>query len=115
MTQQAETWRALVAQKRNELDKQIPSEWRLDDKLKASVLQGHKLIEADVPRRSGLLSDIELDITENYSAVQLLQRLACGEVSSLAVTTGFCKRAAIAQQLVSFLPCQFGVLMMSVY
>ncbi|KAJ5733144.1 Amidase, partial [Penicillium manginii] len=51
----------------------------------------------------GLLSDLELDLTENYTAAQLLAKLASGEASSLAVTTAFCKRAAIAQQVTSCL------------
>ncbi|KAK1147548.1 hypothetical protein N8T08_000890 [Aspergillus melleus] len=100
-------WRALVAQKRKQLDAQIPSEWRLNDSFVASLPENGHLIEADIPRRSGILTDVELDITENYTAAQLLQKLAWGDVSSVAVTTAFCKRAAIAQQLTSCLTEHF--------
>lgn len=93
-------WRTTVAQKREQLASAIPSEWRLDDKLLASLPQNGNLIEADIPRRSGILSKEELQITEIYTAEGLLQQLAAGGLSSLAVTTAFCKRAAIAQQLV---------------
>lgn len=100
-------WRALVAAKRKQLDSQIPLEWRLSDGFLASVPADGHLIEADLVRQSGILADKELDITENYSAVDLLQRLSGGGFSSVDVTTAFCKRAAIAQQLVSyiFIPC----------
>ncbi|RHZ65805.1 general amidase GmdB [Aspergillus thermomutatus] len=102
-----ETWRTLVAQKRKQLDAQIPSEWRLSDEFLASVPSNGRLIETGVVRRTGILSDDELDITENYSAAELLPKLAYGELSSLAVTTAFCKRAAIAQQWTSCLTEHF--------
>ncbi|KAH8435262.1 general amidase GmdB [Aspergillus melleus] len=100
-------WHALVAQKRKQLDAQIPPEWRLSDSFVASLPENGHLIKADIPRRSGILSDVELEITENYTAAQLLQKLAWGDVSSVAVTTAFCKRAAIAQQLTSCLTEHF--------
>jgi amidase len=94
-------WQALVAAKRKQLDAQIPSEWRLSDDFRASVPANGHLIEVDIARRSGILTDKELGITENFSAVELLENLAEREFSSVEVTTAFCKRAAIAQQLVS--------------
>lgn len=53
----------------------------------------------DYPAESGLLSAEELAITEQTAAV-LVDKLAKGELSSVQVTTAFCKRAAIAHQLV---------------
>lgn len=94
-------WQALVAAKRKRLDAQIPSEWRLSDDFRASVPANGHLIEADIARRSGILSDKELDISEKFSAVELLKNLAERKFSAVDVTTAFCKRAAIAQQLVS--------------
>ena len=49
----------------------------------------------------GILTNEEFDITENYDATALLGLLASKKVSSITVTTAFCKRAAIDQQLVS--------------
>ncbi|KAJ5778152.1 hypothetical protein N7520_001398 [Penicillium odoratum] len=93
-------WQELVARKRNECQEKIPREWILsDDLLKAPP----HLIEYDIPRRSGMLSELELDLTDNYTASQLLAKLASGHVSSLALTIALCKRAAIAQQLTSCL------------
>ncbi|KAL4906277.1 hypothetical protein BDW74DRAFT_167394 [Aspergillus multicolor] len=102
-----ETWQEIVAERRKELDALIPSEWRLSEEFMASLPANGRLLQADPVRKSGLLSETELDITENYTAGQLLQRLAWGDVSSLAVTTAFCKRAAIAQQLTSCLTEHF--------
>lgn len=91
-------WQELVARKRNECQQKIPSEWTLS----ADLLNAPPhLLEYDAPRRSGLLSELELDLTEKYTATQLLAKLASGNISSLALTTALCKRAAIAQQLVS--------------
>lgn len=103
MTQTTSTtndWRTLVARKRKQLDAQIPSEWRLTEKFLATIPANGRLIEADVVRGSSILSKKELSITENYSATELLDELSKGAVSSVDVTTAFCKRAAIAQQLV---------------
>jgi amidase len=93
-------WRLLVAKKHDELDAQVPPDWRLSETFLASVPASGRLIEDDIVRRSGVLNDEEFDITEKYSAIELLSKLACGDVSSLQVTTAFCKRAAIANQLV---------------
>ncbi|OOF94627.1 hypothetical protein ASPCADRAFT_397432 [Aspergillus carbonarius ITEM 5010] len=89
-------WQDLVAQKRRECQEKIPTEWTLSTDL---LVVPPRLLEYDFPHRSGLLSEIELELTENFSATQLLAKLASGQVSSLAVTTAFCKRAAIAQQV----------------
>ncbi|KAF7590832.1 hypothetical protein BBP40_002301 [Aspergillus hancockii] len=92
-------WEAKVAENRKRLQRSIPIEWQLTAAFLSSLPPNGHLVEADIPRRSGILSTEELDITEHYSAGQLLQKLAWGKLSSLAVATAFCKRAAIAQQL----------------
>ncbi|PWY69388.1 fatty-acid amide hydrolase [Aspergillus eucalypticola CBS 122712] len=110
MTQTTSTtddWRTLVARKRKQLDAQIPSEWRLTEKFLATIPANGRLIKADVVRGSGILSEKELSITENYSATGLLDELSKGAVSSVDVTIAFCKRAAIAQQLTSCLTEHF--------
>ena len=57
----------------------------------------------DVPRTCGILTEKELDITENYDATALVEKMAKGEFKSVEVVTAFCKRAAVAQQCVSCL------------
>lgn len=94
-------WQDLVAAKHHECEQEIPRDWLLSSDQLALANENPRLLDADIPRHSGLLSEVELDLTENYTANQLLVKLASGQVSSLAVTTAFCKRAAIAQHVVS--------------
>jgi hypothetical protein len=64
-----------------------------------------------VPRLCGLLTDLELDLTENLDATDLLQMLAKQQVTAWALLTAFRKRATIAQQCVSHLgPALFGTI-----
>ncbi|KAJ5920425.1 hypothetical protein N7516_011283 [Penicillium verrucosum] len=96
-------WQDLVAAKRHECEQKIPRDWLLSpDQLALAQATPH-VLEIDLPRRSGVLSEVELDLTENYTASQLLVKLASGDASSLDVTGAFCKRAAIAQQVISCL------------
>ncbi|KAJ5090620.1 hypothetical protein N7532_009304 [Penicillium argentinense] len=93
------SWQDLVTRKQRECREKIPHAWTLSPDIHIS----RRPIESDLPRTCGLLSDVELDLTENYSVAQLLAKLASGQTSSLALTTAFCKRAAIAQQVTSCL------------
>ncbi|KAF5667304.1 general amidase [Fusarium heterosporum] len=52
-----------------------------------------------IPRSCGILSEEELDITENYDALGLAAAIAAKKFTSVAVVTAFCKRAIIAHQL----------------
>lgn len=94
-------WSALVAEKRAQCHQKIPESWRLTPELLAKYSgPGMNLIGSNVCRECKILSEKELDITENYTARQLVQRLASRELSALSTVTAFSKRAAIAQQLV---------------
>ncbi|KAJ0420818.1 amidase signature domain-containing protein [Aspergillus carlsbadensis] len=94
-----DSWQEKAAAKRSQCDAAIPAEWRIQpaqlDNPDTSVL--------DVPRACGILTDREAHITEDFDATALLEKLAGGAFTSLEVTTAFCKRAAIAQQLTSCL------------
>lgn len=90
------TWEDIGKQARAKLLDSIPSEWRLpEDKLppadQANVL--------DVPFKSGLFSEHEILITTS-SATHIVQAIASGEWTAVDVTRAFCKRAAVAHQLV---------------
>lgn len=102
------TWQEIVAEKQRAAKKLVPSAWLLPDAIWQDLtlpLEGNstRLIEKEIPRRSGLLTKRELEITEEYNAARLLTALAKGVFSSLEVTKAFCKRAAIAQQLTNCL------------
>lgn len=53
-----------------------------------------------VPRSCGLLSQWELDITENHDATALVKLLVSQKITAVALIEAFRKRASIAHQLV---------------
>ncbi|KAF3045514.1 hypothetical protein E8E12_008881 [Didymella heteroderae] len=54
---------------------------------------------SNIPNTCGLLTDREIDITEDYNAVNLAHAIASKELTAVEVTTSFAKRAIIAHQL----------------
>lgn len=88
-------YETISAEKRLQRQGKIPQQW---------LLQREKYQDAtnlmDVPTTCGVLTNIESDITSNHDATDLLRRMADGTWSAEQVTVAFCKRAAIAQQLV---------------
>lgn len=101
----AESWQAKAAARRAKRDSGIPSEWKLPsaiwDFLKLPLeTNKNNLIDLEIVKKSGLLTDKELEITEDFNVGALLSLLATGKLSALEVTIAFSKRAAIAQQLV---------------
>lgn len=96
-----ETWQAIAAKKRESAYEKIPNEWRLSTEKLEGLGQASNANVLNIPRESGILSARELEITEKYDAVALLEQLASGKFSSTEVTLAFSKRAAIAQQVVS--------------
>lgn len=89
-------WQDIASGKRDERDSKIPSEWRL--KHANTFPRGSNVLH--VPAICGVLAAEELKITSDYDAVDLVRLLRDGSYSAEAVTVAFCKRAAIAQQLV---------------
>ena len=91
------SWQFHIAAKREHLAAATPVEWILptSNTIPTNVL--------DIPRSCGILSARELNITEKYTADELVQALASGKFTALEVTLAFCKRAAIAQKLISCL------------
>ncbi|KAI1655067.1 amidase [Daldinia decipiens] len=92
-------WEELAAKKRQELANSIPQEWRIPSHLLPPADQDDV---TGFPEASGWFTADELAIT-NQTAVQLLPKLASGELTSEAVTRAFCKRAAAAHQLINCL------------
>ncbi|KAM0341695.1 hypothetical protein ACHAPU_009943 [Fusarium lateritium] len=97
-------WKTIAALHREKQIEAVPSEWLVPEKqLQALKSTGDKLIEAKVVQRSGLLTEKELDITERYTALELLDRLHRQHFTSEEVVVAFSKRASLAQQLTSCL------------
>ena len=85
-------WQDLATKQKALVLDAIPSEWRLKE-----MPSGDSVMS--IPKESGILTPEELAITESY-AVDLVKDLASGKLTSVAVTTAFCKRAALAHQTV---------------
>ncbi|KAL9091934.1 MAG: hypothetical protein Q9165_004686 [Trypethelium subeluteriae] len=85
--------KALAQRKRAQQASRIPSEWRLTST--PSFTNSN-----DVIHTCGILSPQEISITSIKDARMLRDKMISKELSSLDVTTAFCKRAAVAQQLI---------------
>lgn len=94
-TQPSSTMEECIVQKRASQASAIPAAWKLP--MIPSVETGFNVLE--YIRSLSLLSPKEEYITETTDASILLEKLATGELSSVEVTTAFCKRAALAHQL----------------
>lgn len=90
----ASSWEQRAADKRARIDRCIPAEWKIQS---LPTPKGDSVM--DCPANSGILSAEELAIT-TLSATDLVAKLAKGELKSVDVTLAFCKRAALAHQLV---------------
>jgi amidase len=106
------TWQVLSAAHRAKQVKAIPPEWLLQpeilDKLRGANTEDEgKLLKLDVVSKSGLLDQRDLDLTENSTAREVLDRLSRGELASEDVVRAYCKRASLAHQLVLVLPMAF--------
>jgi amidase len=93
-------WQEVVKGKKAEQSKQLPQEWLLPESILSTISDKSDISVLNVPAECGLLTAKELDITSNYDAVDLVEKMANKELSSVEVTTAFCKRAAVAQQVV---------------
>jgi amidase len=90
------TWEDIGKQARERLLESIPSEWRLSEDKLPPADQANVL---DFPYESGLFTEHELSITTS-TATHIVQTIASGEWKAVDVTRAFCKRAAVAHQLV---------------
>lgn len=95
MVQHLEGYRLLAAEKKLRRSDRIPNEWLIPTKINR-----HATNLLEVPVTCGILSIIECEITSRYDATALLEKLKQECFSAEQVTVAFCKRAAIAQQLV---------------
>ena len=88
------TWQERCAKVQADRDATIPKEWLLKSPPKDDVDN-----VMSVPYTSGIMTDTELALTE-LDATELIELLATAKVTSYDLTLAFCKRAAIAQQVV---------------
>ncbi|KAJ2996299.1 hypothetical protein NUW58_g1013 [Xylaria curta] len=98
MSSAPKDYRIIAAAKVSQQKSKIPEAWLISpDIIKNSTnFMG-------IPDTCGVLSDVECEITSNYDATSILEMVKAGTFSVEQVTVAFCKRAAIAQQLVNCL------------
>jgi amidase len=89
-----DSWKQDCAKARQALMESIPPKWRLSTRPSESQTDLRS-----VPRTCGLLTERQLEITEQ-NASDLMPKLLDGRLSSVEVTEAFCARAAIAHQCV---------------
>jgi amidase len=92
-------YQIIAAEKRQQRSDKIPTAWLIAPEKFRNTNN-----VMDVPVTCGILTDVKREITSNYDATALLGKLEQEVWSVEQVTTAFCKRAAIAQQLVSCPP-----------
>ncbi|KAI0799023.1 putative fatty-acid amide hydrolase [Xylaria sp. FL0064] len=98
MSSPPQDYKTIAAEKVARQRSKIPEAWRLFPQITKNAIN---LMQ--IPTTCGVLSDVECDITSNYDATALLAKLKAGTFSAEQVTVAFCKRAAIAHQLVNCL------------
>lgn len=92
-----EGWRLICAKKQAQLNAAIPIQFRLPAMTCAMSGDGDV---REIAQTSGVMTAIQLSITEIHDASQLAARIASGEIPSADATAAYCARAAIAHQLV---------------
>jgi amidase len=98
------SWQGIANGKRSQRQDRIPTEWRLPEDLISQINETSSINVLDVPTKSGILTAKELEITGQFDAVTMLEKIASRELTSYEVALAFCKRAAIAQQVVRIVP-----------
>lgn len=73
-------WQIVSAAKREQNAAKIPKEWRLPESILGTVNHEADLNVLDVPRKCGILSEKEVELTEKYDATGLLEKMASGQV-----------------------------------
>ncbi|KAF3481165.1 uncharacterized protein GIQ15_03924 [Arthroderma uncinatum] len=103
-------YKEIARRKQAQLESDIPQSWRLPPQwIPAGTLSVEESITntreydqsdiTDIPRRCGLLTSRELEITESWDVKGTLAEIASGRLSSKDTCQAFCKRAAIVHQL----------------
>lgn len=92
----AKSYLEIAQVKREQRQKRIPKAWLLSE----DQLQSRDILS--VPEHCGILTAREFQLTQTHDAVDIVNGIASGKLSAREVAVAFCKRAAIAQQMVSF-------------
>lgn len=101
MSQSEPAYLAVAQRKQVQLDAAIPAEWTLPAGLAPGMLSPEESITnvkqyqrvnvMDIPRKCGLLTRGELEITENWDVRGLLSQMADRKLGAEEVVRAFCK------------------------
>ena len=91
----AKSYPEIAQGKREQRQKRIPKAWLLSQ----DQLQSRDILS--LPEHCGILTAREYQITQTHDAVDIVDGIASGNLAAREVAVAFCKRAAIAQQMVS--------------
>lgn len=90
------TWQERAAAKRESIAASIPQEWRLDATVIQTSSQQRDISGVYI---EGLLDEETVAITQ-LDSLDIVAAIQSRRYSALQVTTAFCRRAAVAQQIV---------------
>lgn len=93
-----DNWQAAVAEKRKALRDSIPKSHLLPADLSSKVEKGELLPSDEAVLTSGVLSSVDLEITDIDDAAVIVERVASRRYTAVQVAEAFCKRASIAHQ-----------------
>ncbi|CAO1599449.1 hypothetical protein XANCAGTX0491_003174 [Xanthoria calcicola] len=93
-------WETIRDRKLEEQRSQLRQDWLI---LESQLPSDNVSDVTDIPRTCGILSSRDFKITDSYDARGLAEAIRAKIYTAVEVTTAFCKRAAIANQLTSCL------------
>ncbi|SPO19623.1 probable AMD2 - amidase [Ustilago trichophora] len=96
------SWKQVAAANQQSRLDRIPSDWRLSSSILEGVNENSGSDVRSIPASCGILTAEDLKITD-APVEEILSKLQTRTWTSEAVTTAFCKRAAIAHQLTNCL------------
>lgn len=107
MSSTTNLYQRIAADKKLQQRSKIPEAWLIPPMQYPNLTN---LMDVSLTLASRLLNEAESSITFHHDATALLKKLKDGIWSAEQVTTAFCKRAAVAHQLVSrsFILCQYS-------
>lgn len=94
-------WQIRAAEKRKDIHAKIPKEWLLGQ---SELDKASKQRNITGPFIEQYLNESDIGIT-CLPATTLVAKLSNGQLKAVEVTQAFCKRAAVAQQIVFFCSC----------
>ena len=89
-------WQKTAMEKKRQIHDQIPKDWLLSRSILEKAQQQKQLSGAFI---ESLLDDATKSITSLISQ-ELLESMASGSLTAVQVTQAFCRRSAVAHQIV---------------